>query len=130
LRAGLRAFFREYQPTGGHITMNRRTRRVNRLFSLMVVKQPFFGMGLNAVPKARWDDGRLHATMVTPALPGLLVGLLTGFTVGNQVGDYFRGEKLIVALDEPRVIQLDGELGWSSNRFAFRVLPGVLRLKH
>ena len=130
LRAGLRAFFRQYQPTGGHITMNRRTRRVERLFSLMVVKQPFFGMGLKAVPRARWDDAKLHAVTVASGLSGILAGLITGFTIGNQVGDYRRGEKITVRLDAPRIIQIDGELGWASNRFAFRVLPGVLRLKH
>ena len=129
-RAGFRAYFREYHPTGGDITVDNQSRRVDRLFSLMVVKQPFFGMGLKAVPKARWNDGQLHATVVSPALPGLLAGLFTGFTVGNRVGDYFRGKKLTVALDESRIVQIDGELGWTSDRFVFGVLPGVLKLKH
>lgn len=130
VRAGVRAFFREYRPIGGRIALDDDSRPVRRLLSLMVVKQPYFGMGLKAVPQARWNDGRLHTLMISSGLPGALAALLTGFTIGNRVGKYRCGEKLKVSLDEPLTLQIDGDLGWTSDRFNFRVLPGVLRLKH
>lgn len=130
LRAGLRAFFREYRPTGGSIAVDGEVRRVKKLTSLMVVKQPFFGMGLKAVPRARWGDGDLHTQSISSGLVGITTGLVTGFTIGNRVGDYRCGKRIAVTLDAPLTLQIDGELGWTSDRFAFSVLPGVLRLRH
>ena len=130
LRAGLAAFFRHYHPTGGWIRLDKAVWRVERLLSLMVVKQPFFGMGLKAVPRARWSDGNLHTQVIASGAAGALLGLATGFTMGNRAGDYRAGKRMIVRLDVPVTIQIDGELGWTSDRFGFSVLPGVLRLKH
>jgi diacylglycerol kinase (ATP) len=129
LRAGLAAFFRNYRPTSGWVSMDGTVWRVQRLLSLMVVKQPYFGMGLKAVPRARWDDGRLHTQLIASGLKGALMGLLTGFTIGNRAGTYRAGRTLGIRLDAPVRVQIDGELGWTSDRFLFKVLPGVLRLK-
>ncbi len=130
LRAGRRALFGEYRPAGARIDIDGDIRQVRRLMSLMVVKQPFFGMGLKAVPRARWDDARLHSVAIAAGLPRVLAGLATGFTVGNQVGEYRCGERLVVQLSAPLTIQVDGELGWTSDRFAFAVMPGALKLKY
>jgi len=130
LRAGCKAVFRTYRPTGASIAIDGDIRRVRQLWSLMVVKQPFFGMGLRAVPRARWDDGNLHSLMIASGLPGILAGLITGFTIGNRAGEYRCGKNLTVLLDEPLELQVDGDAGWSSDRFSFAVLPGVLRLKY
>jgi diacylglycerol kinase family enzyme len=130
LRAGLVALFRDYRPTGAWLRMDGRVWQTPRLLSLMVVKQPYFGMGLKAVPRARWDDGRLHTQLIASGTAGALMGILTGFSIGNRAGTYRAGRRLTVRLDAPVMIQIDGELGWSSDRFGFSVLPGVLRLKH
>jgi diacylglycerol kinase family enzyme len=129
LRAGLGALLGEYRPAGGRIDVDGDIRQVWRLMSLMVVKQPFFGMGLKAVPRARWDDGKLHSLTLAAGLPRALAGLVTGFTVGNRVGDYRCGKRLTARLTRPLTIQVDGELGWTSDRFAFAVLPRAFRLK-
>jgi diacylglycerol kinase family enzyme len=130
LRAGLTAVFGDYHPTGGRMTIDGRLRRIRQLTSLMVVKQPYFGMGLKVVPRARWDDGKLHTMTITSGLAGILTGLVTGFTIGNRAGEYRCGTDLTVRLDSPLTLQIDGEVGWTSDRFAFSVLPGVMRLKH
>ena len=130
LQAGLAAFFRDYHPTAGWIAVDGSIVRVQRLLSLMVVKQPYFGMGLKAVPRARWDDGRLHSQVITSGAAGALMGLLTGFTIGNRAGCYRAGRVLTAQLASPVKIQIDGELGWTSDRFTFRVLPGALRMQH
>jgi diacylglycerol kinase family enzyme len=130
MRAGLRAFFREYRPCSGHVAINGDSRRAKRIWSVMVVKQPFFGMGLKAVPRARFDDGNLHAMLITSGLAGLVTGLITGFTIGNRAGEYRFGKSLTALLEAPLTLQIDGDLGWTSDRFCFDVIPGVLRLKH
>ncbi len=130
LRAGLMALFKKYQPTSGWVSVDGSVGHIKRLLSLMVVKQPFFGMGLKAVPQARWNDGRLHTQLIDSGLGGALIGLLTGFTIGNRAGTYRAGQTLGVRLDTPVTVQIDGELGWTSDRFIFKVLPGMLRLKY
>ena len=130
LRAGLRAAFKEFRPTGGKIVVDGEARRVKKLHSLMVVKQPYFGMGLKVVPGARWGDGYLHSRAISSGLAGISGGLLTGFTIGNRAGEYRRGKQLTALLDAPLPLQVDGEVGWTSDRFTFRSLPGILRMRY
>jgi diacylglycerol kinase family enzyme len=130
VRAALSACFRHYRPTDGRLITDGVHRRIRHLTSLMVVKQPFFGMGLKAVPHARWNDGYLHTLTIASGLPGVAAALISGFTVGNQVGDYRRATSATIGLDAPLSLQIDGEAGWTADRFAFRVIPGALRLKH
>ena len=128
--AGLIAYFKAYRCTDGTLAMDGHSRQVQRILSLMVVKQPFFGMGLKTVPRARWDDARLHTLMIPARTHVALAALATGFTVGNRFGSYQSGTELHVRLNKPLSLQIDGEFGWTSDWFAFRVLPGVLKLKY
>jgi diacylglycerol kinase (ATP) len=130
LRAGLAAFLRDYRPTGCRMRLDEGVRRMERLLSLMVVKQPYFGMGLKVVPRARWNDGNLHTQVISSGITRALAGLLSGFTIGNRIGEYRAGKRLTVRLDDPLPLQIDGDLAWTADRFTFRVLPGVLRLKY
>ena len=130
LRAGGLALLKKYRPSGARFVLDGRRLRVARLLSLMVVKQPYFGMGLKVVPRARWDDARLHAQIISTGIPGAMAGLLTGFSIGNRAGEYHSAKRLAVNLDRPLTLQIDGDLGWTSDRFAFAVLPGILRLRH
>jgi diacylglycerol kinase family enzyme len=130
LRAGLKAVFREYRATGGNIQVDGEVRRVEKLYSVMVVKQPYFGMGLKVMPGARWDDGRLHTRALASGPAGVAAGLITGFTIGNRMGDYRSGTTVSASLDAPQTLQVDGEPGWTSDRFSFKLIPGRLRLKY
>jgi diacylglycerol kinase family enzyme len=130
IRAGLRAYFKDYRPAGAWITVDNASRRIRRLTSFMVVKQPFFGMGLQAVPRARWSDGRLHTLTLASGLPGIVGGLSTGFTIGNRCGNYRFGKSASVRLTSPLTLQIDGDPGWSADQFTFSVLPGAIRLKY
>lgn len=130
IRAGLSAYFRDYRPVKATITVDCIGATVNRLLSLAVVKQPFFGMGLKVAPGARWDDGLLHTRCLTGGWPTVLGALATGFTVGNRLGRARTGRTVTLSLEKPLAVQVDGEFGWISDRFVFRVLPGALRLKY
>jgi diacylglycerol kinase family enzyme len=57
-------------------------------------------------------------------------GLITGFTIGNRMGDYRSGTTVSASLDAPQTLQVDGEPGWTSDRFSFKLIPGRLRLKY
>ena len=130
IRAGLRAYFKEYRPAGAVVTVDNVSRHVRRLTSFMVVKQPFFGKGLQAVPRARWGDGFLHTLTLASGLPGIVGGLFTGFTIGNRCGDYRRGKTAAVRSTSPLTLQVDGDAGWSADQFTFSVLEGAIRLKY
>jgi diacylglycerol kinase family enzyme len=130
LSVGLKAYFREYRPTNGSIHVAGHVHRITRLLSVMVLKQPFVGMGLKVAPHARWNDGFLHLLTMTSGLPGLLVGLATGFTIGNRAGCYEYGKAIRIFLDDSTTLQIDGELAWTQKQFSFKVIPAVLRMKH
>ena len=129
-RAVLSALFRHHRPCGGAIRLDGRRWRSQRILSLAVVKQPYFGMGLMAMPGACWNDGRLHVRLIDSGLAGAVTGLVTGFTIGNRAGRYLTGRRLTVALDAPQTLQVDGELGWTRRNFSFRVLPRAFTLKY
>jgi diacylglycerol kinase (ATP) len=130
LRAGLRAALSAYRPSSGWIAVDGAGRKINNLYSFMVVKQPYFGMGLKVSPRARWDDGRLHLQIFSAGLAQLALGLATGFSIGNRAGTYCRGRGVAVSLDRPLTLQIDGELAWTSDRFSFHLIPGGLKLKY
>lgn len=130
LSAGIRAYFKAYRPAGAWIQIDDKTVRMEKLLNFMVVKQPFFGMGLKVVPRARWDDHRLHTMTTSYGFFRIAAALLQGFTIGNRVGEYRVGNKATILLDRPVWLQIDGELGWKSDRFFFTVLADTLRLKH
>ncbi len=129
-RAVVSAVFHAYRPTGAWIRIDDKTIRMENLVSFMVVKQPFFGMGLKVVPHARWDDGRLHTMALSSGFFRIVAAFLQGFTIGNRVGDYRTGKRAMIELDRPLRLQIDGDLGWKSDRFDFKILTDALRIKH
>ena len=128
--ASLQAYFNVYKPGRARLSIDNTDITIERLMSLLVVKQPFFGLGMKVVPHARWDDGYLHALWIPAAWHQPLVGLVTSLTVGNRAGTYGSGKTIRIESQRPLTIQLDGELGWEAKRFSFDVLTGVLGLTH
>ena len=126
--AALNAAIR-HRPADCTMEVDGISHHVSTLWSLVIVKQPFFGMGLNVVPQARWDDGYMHTKVFASGLPEMIAGLFTGFTVGNKRGLYRKMKRLTVRLNHPLTLQIDGELGRTDDLFSFSVLPGVLRLR-
>lgn len=128
--ASLKAYLSVYRPARVCLTVGETDITVERLLSLLVVKQPYFGLGMKVVPKARWDDGRLHTLCVPSGWHNMVVGVATSFTVGNRAGIYQPGTKASVHSERPLTLQIDGDLGWEHNAFSFEVLPGILKLTH
>jgi diacylglycerol kinase family enzyme len=125
----LEAYFRRYKRAAAVVQLDQESYEVKDLLSLMVVKQPYYGFGMKVVPKARFDDRKLHVLCVDSGLIMTLLGGLAAFTLGNPVGRYRTGKALTVHLDRPSMLQFDGNLGWEADSFFFRVLPGALKLK-
>jgi len=128
--ASLKAYLSVYRPDRVRLTIDETEITVEKLLSLLVVKQPYFGLGMKVVPKARWDDGRLHTLCVPSGWHNMVVGVATSFTVGNRTGIYRAGLKAGVRSERPLTLQIDGDLGWAHNAFSFEVLPGILKLTH
>ena len=129
LRAVFNSYFKAYKRANGIIRVGGDTFEVENLLSLMVVKQPYYGYGMNVVPKARFNDGKLHTLYLTTGLVTTFIAGLTAFTVGNLFGTYRSGETLTVTLDHPLVLQIDGNEGWEADSYSFRILPRALRIK-
>jgi diacylglycerol kinase (ATP) len=129
LWAVLRAYFKEYRRCLAEITVHGLTFTVENLLTLMVFKQPYYGYGMRVVPRARFDDGLLHALSINSGLFGSILGAMTSFTIGNRVGQYRTGRELAIKLERPALLQVDGNMGWEAEVFYFSVLAKALKIK-
>ncbi|MEJ2726831.1 MAG: diacylglycerol kinase family protein [Deltaproteobacteria bacterium] len=129
IKALLDAYFTVYKRTNARVVVDGEAFDVPNLLSLMVVKQPYYGYGMNVVPRARFDDRRLHILCTNAGFLSVCVGMATAFVVGNRVGRYTQGEHLHVVVEKPLLLQTDGNLAWESSVFCFDVLKKALRIK-
>jgi diacylglycerol kinase family enzyme len=130
LRAVLKAYFKEYKRVHAEVTVDGFTFVVKNLLTLMVCKQPYYGYGMKILPEARFDDGLLHALSINSGLLVCSMGAVTSLTAGNRVGQYRTGRHLTIKLERPLILQVDGNMGWESNVFSFRVLPKAFKIKY
>jgi diacylglycerol kinase family enzyme len=128
-RAVLRSYFIEYRRIIAEVNMDESTFTVDKLLTLLVFKQPYYGYGFKVIPRARFDDGKLHVLCVNSGLFGCLLGAVTAFTAGNLVGKYCSCRQVQVKLERPLLLQVDGNRGWEADSFTFKVLPKALRIK-
>jgi diacylglycerol kinase (ATP) len=129
IRAVLNAYFREYRRVAAEIRIDDRVWKVKRLLTLIVVKQPYYGFGMNVVPRARFDDQLLHTVCIDSGLLKTAFGAATAFTIGNRIGKYHSCRRVMVQLDRPLVAQIDGNAPWESDAFSFKLLARALRIK-
>lgn len=129
LRAAFNAYFREYKRAIATITVDDATFDTENLLSLMVVKQPYYGFGMDVVPEARFDDRKLHILCINSGLFKCTIGVVTAFTIGNRIGKYRTAHKLAVQLERPLILQIDGNYAWDADNFTFTVLPNALKIK-
>jgi diacylglycerol kinase (ATP) len=127
--AVLHSYFREYKRTVAKITTDERTFEVKNLLSFMVVKQPYYGYGMKVVPKARFNDRRLHMLCVNSGLLKCFLAAASAFTIGNRTGIYQSGQHVTIALERALMMQADGNAAWSGDAFTFSVLPSAMKIK-
>ena len=129
LRAVFNAYFRDYKRATATFTVDGETFNAKNLLSLMVVKQPFYGFGMNVVPKARFDDRKLHVLYINSGFLNCVIGGITAFTIGNRIGKYCTGKNISVQLEHPLILQIDGNYAWAADTFSFTVMPNSLNIK-
>lgn len=130
LKAAVFSYFSSHSRPTAHLRIDDTFVEIKKILSVMVVKQPYYGFGLKVVPKARFDDGKLHILCVNSGLAGTALGAATAFTLGNRIGKYWTGHVLHVILSRPVLLQIDGNAAWKECKFTFRVLPGALTIKY
>jgi len=128
-KAVLNSYFKKYKRTHARVVIDDAVFEVEKLLSLMVVKHPYYGYGMNIVPQARFDDRQLHICCLNPGLVKAVIGGITAFTIGNRIGRYHVGQKLNVEVQRPLTIQVNGNAGWESDVFRFTLLPKGLKIK-
>jgi len=129
LKAAFKAYFSEYKRSKATITVDDATFEVENLLSMMVVKQPYYGFAMNVVPMARFNDRQLHLSYINSGLFMSFVGIGTAFTIGNRVGEYRTGQQVSVHLEQPVLLQIDGNPAWENDAFTFTVMANALKLK-
>jgi len=123
------ALFGKYKRTSAEITIDDTSFEMKNLLSLIIVKQPYYGFGMKVVPRARFDDRRLHILSINSRLFECAIGVATSFTGGNRIGQYRTGHQLDVKLERPLTLQIDGKQAWKAGAFTFTVLPKALHIK-
>ncbi len=129
LKAVINSYFKEYNRASARIAIDGELLEVKNLLSLMVVKQPYYGFGMNVVPKARFDDRKLHIVCINTGLFKFVIGGLSAFTIGNRIGQYHTGLQVTVNLDRPLTLQFNGNEGWDAETFTFTTLSKALKIK-
>ena len=129
LKSTFNAFLKEYKGIKATITIDNDTFEVPDLLNISIVKQPYYGYGLKMVPQARFDDRQLHILYIDSSPMKSFIGGMTAFTIGNQIGEYRTGRHLTIHLEQPSVLQIDGNEAWGSDTFNFTILPRSLRIQ-
>ncbi|MCP4110457.1 MAG: hypothetical protein GY749_33875 [Desulfobacteraceae bacterium] len=128
-RAAFDSYLKEYKRTNARVDIDGEIVEIKNLLSLIVVKQPYYGFGMNVVPKARFDDRQLHILWMKSKLLNFAIGGITAFAGGNRLGHYRTGQQISVKLEHPLVLQIDGNEAWESDAFTFTILPNALKIK-
>ena len=128
-RAAFGIFAGRFQRYAADITVDGRCFFIGNLVSLLVMKEPFYGYGMNMAPRARFDDGLLHLLAVTSGMAGLAAMAASAFLGGNRRGQYRTCRRLGVKADRALMLQTDGNTAWESREFNFNLLPGALKIK-
>ncbi len=110
----LDAYFWRYRRVSADVRIDERELIIEDLVSIMIMKQPYFGYRMNVVPGARFDDGLLHVMCINSSFAELLFGAFSSFVGGNRIGDYYSAKRVVVELDQPMEIQIDGNMGWKA----------------
>jgi diacylglycerol kinase family enzyme len=129
VKAVLLSILREYTPGQARIVLDGRIYQANRLLSLMIMKQPYYGYGLKVLPKAKFNDHLLHVSCSRFSWPDMILAGATVFTVGNRAGRYQPCRNTSVFLENPLYLQIDGDIAWQADHFQFRILPDILRVR-
>ena len=127
--AFLEACFMQRRPLSLELELDGKRFDVHNAMSLIIAGHPYFGYGMKLIPGARFDDGTLHLLHINGGLTKAACAVLTSFTLGNRVGRLLHGRKAVVRLEQPLVLQIDGNLAWEADRFTFEVLPKALKIK-
>lgn len=128
-RAFFEAYFHHYRPFSMKMDIEDEPFHLSNVLSVLFVKHPFYGYGLNLVPHARLDDRKLHILCATAGVENTLCTILSAFTIGNRTGTFLQGRNVTVKLEKPLTLQTDGDPAWEADRFAFEVLPRSLKIK-
>jgi diacylglycerol kinase (ATP) len=129
LKAVFFSVLKAYTPAHAVIRMDNQIKKIPNLLSLMIMKQPYYGYGMKVMPKARFDDQRLHVSHIDSDYSKIILAGVTSFSIGNCMGQYLSCKKVSVRFKKPLYAQIDGDVAWKAEKFYFEILPGVLRIK-
>ncbi len=128
--ATLKSLFGGYKHMAITCSIDKATLHLEKVLSLIIAKQPFYGFSMKLVPQAKLNDGKLHIISIQYNLLVLPLAVVSSFTIGNCIGKYFTGQSVEISISRPAHLQIDGNFAWESTSFTFKILPGILRMKY
>ncbi len=131
LASALFTYIRGYHRCHARVSCDHIHFNVSSVLSLMIMKQPYYGYGLNMVPTARFDDGKIHMLWHNSGIIRTVITTASAISIGNHFGSAPQAcQSANVQLSHPQYVQIDGNLGWQATAFDFEILPGVFNIKY
>lgn len=120
----------EYERVSATVVVDNEILLFNKAWSFVLTKIQCGGYGLNVVPKAKLDDGRIHFLAVDSNWPTLFYGLATALMGENKVGKYIACERVQIATGKEEFLEIGGDVDRKDTNFVFEVLPGCLKMRY
>lgn len=129
LRSFLQAYFNQFKRLNGDLVIDGNSEKFENVLSLMVMKEPYYGYRMKMIPKAKFDDRKLHILKISSGLMKTMWVVITAFAWENKVGEYYSGQKVKISVEQPVILQIDGDEGWTDTSFEFSILQKALKIK-
>lgn len=130
VRATVKTFFSGYKGKDMIVQVDEKKIPVPHAISVIIAKIPYYGYGLNVIPQARMEDGKIHVLYVNSGMTGLLYGLATACVGGNRSGTHVAGTAVSIESSHLLDLQIHGVPYKKGKSFAFSLLPGHLSMWH
>ncbi|MAG19841.1 hypothetical protein CL618_00195 [archaeon] len=107
------------------LTLDGTEYEIPKALSIIVTKSKFYGYGLEIVPEAKKDDGRLHVKIITSSLPFVACALLRG----DSIGEHHECLEAKIESETPLPFQIDGTPHGERTEVNLEVLPNAACFK-
>jgi len=93
--------------------------------AIMVVASKIsdYGYGLQVMPKAKLDDGKIHMKVFPSKIIPAAVGLVSGFLKKQVAGKYISGKEITISSDKDVPFHLNGTYHARGTEFNLRIKP-------
>ena len=128
-KAGVYALSKR-KRTSVTLTIDGRPYNFSSVFSLLVMKHPWYAFGLHINPRVIQDDRAIHALVIEGGVISWGKSFVQSLTKqGNRQGRFYQGKRIRIQTQKKVNLQMDGSFKKEGNDFSFTILPQGITIK-